>query len=460
MPSGGVVASLTLAGLVAGYCLGYRGDAPLTSAASAAPTETTPELATTLRLTKSVLPTTVASTDALVEIRGLTAESRSPPIALALVIDTSSSMTGNKLENAKKAARSLAARLGDDGWIEVISFDRTAATHPINAIDSLVASGNTCISCGLRAGYRALARAPSTHLRRLVLMSDGDANRGILDAGGLGLTATRGRALGVTTTVVGIGRGYNVELTEAIAGHGAGSFYFAYNSDALEGIVDRELELVTNTVARDVELEIETTTSARLAGELEAPGALGWGTEVIVPLGLLRSGETRRVRIPLAIAPGTESVDVVRVWLSYRDETGERRRVALRGAVTRSDSRSALRAGFDREAAVHVARMGTTPIVVEAMDLYRLGHRDAANARLRHAIARLEKLDDDRLAPELAELRLAIKNIAAYAPDSNGGIMTRRVNAARAFEIAAGQSERYHEGIEGNGGLYRERDLE
>ncbi|WP_407282502.1 VWA domain-containing protein [Methanolobus sp. WCC1] len=110
---------------------------------------------------------------------------------IALVIDSSGSMTSTDPNNLRKmAARLFVDLANDDDQIAVVDFDsyshlraalcnvgnnRNSLKSAINAIDSL---GGTNIGVGLNTGYNQLngANAISTHTKTAILLSDGRAS--------------------------------------------------------------------------------------------------------------------------------------------------------------------------------------------------------------------------------------------------------------------------------------------
>ncbi|HEY0881559.1 MAG TPA: VWA domain-containing protein, partial [Archangium sp.] len=112
------------------------------------------------------------------------------PVAMALVLDVSGSMSGQKLEDARRAAHRLVELLTERDELAVVSFGSDVQVferRPVNeesraffhrAIDGLAASGSTNISGGVEAGWRALRGAGGG--RRLVLVSDGQPTVGLV----------------------------------------------------------------------------------------------------------------------------------------------------------------------------------------------------------------------------------------------------------------------------------------
>ena len=171
----------------------------------------------------------------------------SRPVDIALILDTSSSMTGDKLLAAQRAASTFANLLNlrpDRDRAAVIGFDATARlAQPLTAsraalqgaLASLSPSPGTRIDLGLAAATDELTgprRRPEAD-RALVLLTDG------LPQGGTEAETIaqgdRARAAGIATWVVGLGADVQPALLARIAG-GADHVRLAPDAADLEEI--------------------------------------------------------------------------------------------------------------------------------------------------------------------------------------------------------------------------------
>ncbi len=179
-----------------------------------------------------------------------------PTLALALVIDRSGSMSGQKLELAKEAARQTAALLSADDYMEVIGFDsqpervvrmQSAGNRfPIERdIRRVAASGGTNIFPALDMAYQDLA-VTRARIKHVILLTDGQSPEdGIAD-----LVQVM-RAEGMTVSTVGLGADVNRALMQSIASLGAGRSYFTNDPHNVPRIFMRE----TTAVARSAAVE-------------------------------------------------------------------------------------------------------------------------------------------------------------------------------------------------------------
>lgn len=195
------------------------------------------------------------------------AQKRSP-INLALVLDRSSSMSGDKLEKAKEAALMVVDRLQDDDIISVISYDSTVEVlvpaaraserdHIRARIEALTPRGSTALFAGVSYGIEEVSKfLDSKRVNRIILLSDGQANIGPSSPNELGRLGEVAGRQGISISTIGLGLGYNEDLMAQIARRSDGNHAFAQASSDLATIFNHELGDILSVVAQDVEVEI------------------------------------------------------------------------------------------------------------------------------------------------------------------------------------------------------------
>ncbi|MEO5703479.1 MAG: VWA domain-containing protein [Candidatus Limnocylindrales bacterium] len=198
------------------------------------------------------------------------------PVNLAFVLDRSGSMSGSKLELAKRAIETAVERLlpGDrfaivcyDDRIDVVvdgtNASREAKTNAIDRLRTIDARGSTDLGGGFLRGAEQVAvaiaasGASDVHgVNRVLLLTDGLANQGITDPGELMRHAGELRARGVTTTTFGVGEDFDEALLQSMADAGGGHFYFIGSSAQIQDLIASEVGELLQVVARNVALEI------------------------------------------------------------------------------------------------------------------------------------------------------------------------------------------------------------
>lgn len=259
-----------------------------------------------------------------------------PPMEVALVVDTSGSMAGSKIESARGAATQLVKSLKDGDIVALDAFSDDARTivpptrldmhtrsEILREIAQLVPRGGTNMFSGLSLAESQMAAAPASHtLRRVVVISDGIANVGPSSPEILGAIAERGLRNRAQVTSFGVGVDYDERTLNALSVRSSGRLYHIGEPREMAGILKNELALLEGTLASDAFVEIMP------APGVQVIGADGLRTEMRdgalrIPLGALHAGQHRealvRVRItdPAAFEGHTRSMASVR--LRFRD---------------------------------------------------------------------------------------------------------------------------------------------
>lgn len=235
------------------------------------------------------------------------AEARAP-LSLAIVIDTSGSMSGEKIESAKRSVISLLRQMRDDDEVALVRYDSSSEvlqrlarvgsirSSLIDRVQRLSAGGGTNIPPALGQGLSELSDARSGRVRRVVLVSDG------LDGGRVRSEELARRALDERTTVsaLGIGLDFDEGYMSAVANAGRGNFGFVENAGALARFLERELEETAKTVVESAHARLELPPGARFVRAVGAQTRVE-GDEVRLTLGSLFAGDERRVVVELAM---------------------------------------------------------------------------------------------------------------------------------------------------------------
>jgi len=189
------------------------------------------------------------------------------PLAISIVIDRSGSMSGNKLEQAKFSAIDIVKRLHEDDRVSVILYDdkvdilldlmpaSVAKALIQTKLEEVFAGGSTNLHGGWLKGAELLApRTNGKELCRVILLSDGQANQGIVDIDRIcGQVSDLARA-GISTTTVGFGLGFNEELMTAIAHAGQGNAWYGERVEDLMESFDSEMSYLSRIVFKEVEV--------------------------------------------------------------------------------------------------------------------------------------------------------------------------------------------------------------
>ena len=258
------------------------------------------------------------------------------PMDVSLVIDTSGSMAGAKIENARRAAQLLVDDLADGDIVSIVSFNDEAKTlvepTPLSPqtraslrshISKLQPNGSTNMFDGLGLGETHVARAPATHaVRRVVVISDGIANVGPSSPEALGALAERGLRFNAQVTSLGVGTDYDERTLDALALRSTGRLYHLTDPKEMVSLVQHELDLLRSTVATDAFVEIVPAPGVDLVAIEGCRSERGDSGSLRLPLGALFSGQHREALVRVRIHDSEGSAarrPIASVRLHFRD---------------------------------------------------------------------------------------------------------------------------------------------
>ncbi|MFZ4826572.1 MAG: FHA domain-containing protein [Phototrophicaceae bacterium] len=193
------------------------------------------------------------------------------PLNISLVIDKSGSMSGQKIDYTRQAALLVLQNLTSNDMLSVVTFNEGVETilppSPVKdknqlaeKIRSIHAGGTTNLSGGWLEGINyAQQHIASDHITRVILLSDGHANRGITDSATLVSIARQKFNEGVVTTAMGLGDDFNEDLLIALADAAGGAFYFIESPEVTPTILKEELTDLLNLSAQNLTVTLEPT---------------------------------------------------------------------------------------------------------------------------------------------------------------------------------------------------------
>lgn len=369
-----------------------------------------------------------ADTASLVTMRlrmtaGVAKSVKRPPLAVVLAVDTSGSMAGNAIEDAREAAKALVGALRDDDRIAIVTFDsraqvlvgttelKTAGRAKIlERIDTMEARGTTDLANGMSTAMNQVSLAPADAVRRIVVLSDGVPN----DATSIPGLADSLRANGIAVTTLGFGLEYDETLLGQIAQTTGGRFHrIGADQKLAQAFVDEAFR-IERLVASNVVLQLQAGPGVEIRRVLGHPAVPAGSRTHGVALADLGEGQHQDVLVELAVTGhrGGANVELLDASIAFDDRVVNAGRLERRSfvAVQASDDDDVLAnardLGIEREAARARAATATLDAIAlarngqfaEARDLLEKGEKDA----------RTRAGDDPELkgqADEMAKLR-------------------------------------------------------
>ena len=263
---------------------------------------------------------------AMLKIEGTQrADENRVPLNLAIVLDRSGSMAGEKLAAAKEAARSLVQRLWPDDVVSVVAYDDEVlvvsepATGENQAdltgrIGAIGAGGMTNLSGGWLKGREFVAQGKREGaVNRVMILTDGLANRGVTDPNKLTGMCRSATADGITTTTIGFGAGYDERLLTVMAEAGGGASYYIEHADQATDVFEEELEGLLSISAQNLTVRIEPTAGNECARVWHKYPSSAEGDALVLTVGDLYAREPRHVLAEFLLKPAEEGEEEAEV---------------------------------------------------------------------------------------------------------------------------------------------------
>ena len=254
------------------------------------------------------------------------------PKRLALVVDRSGSMDGQPLTEALKCVLHIAERMTTADQMAVVVYDdkvdTLVAMAPMRsaadigqAIAQVTSGGCTDLFAGWEEGARQLEGGMKESISRVLLLSDGQANRGLQEVDAIVKHCQEWLAKGVSTTTVGLGRSFNEDLMIAMARAGGGQQYYGQTAEDLYDNFDEEFSLLQALCLRQLDIKLIPATGVII----ETVGLVQQNADGSYRLSDLAWGSQASLMLRLHISPSSvgDVRDLLAVTLSARTLEGQ-----------------------------------------------------------------------------------------------------------------------------------------
>jgi Ca-activated chloride channel homolog len=395
-----------------------------------------------------------------VKVAPANGDARREPVSIALVLDRSGSMHGEKIDTARRAAQLVLNALDERDRLAVVAFDSDVnvlqSATPVTAevkrrlhreLAKLEAGSNTALHEGWLTGCREIAvdGTPTTGgTARCLLLTDGLANEGPTDPEQLAAAAAGVRKMGgVGTSTFGIGPDYDEGLLGPMAVAGGGQFHHLRSAAEIVDTFEGEISELFATAVADARLEVEAGPGCRLDLVSEYwvdEHRSDTGASLVAAIGNLRWSEERSVVVRVSLPPATSAPNVsLRARLTWR--AGEQRQ-----ATEWRDARFTYASGADCDAELR------DPVLMRAIGLQhadraqrdaavlnRKGELPRARRRLERVAERIRRYEGDD--PQLNEARRELLRLAREAGDAVMAPMVTKELYSSAQRRSRGQTD-------------------
>ncbi|MBX3251805.1 MAG: VWA domain-containing protein [Myxococcales bacterium] len=316
-----------------------------------------------------------------------------PPLNLALVVDTSGSMEGEAIADAREATKAILQMLRPDDRVSVTVFhSRTEVllestemgevelAAVLAKVDAMEARGTTDMAGGLQHALAQLsAHRDGRRLDRIVLLGDGVPN----DPTPIVPLAQSAASIRVPITAIGLGLEYDELLMGQLAQLTGGRFSHVEEPEHVVALFRDEVVRMDRTVARHATLQLQPGPGVEVLEVLgqDTPGGTGGLT---LQLGELSMGEQKEIVVRLStparrVGATIEVLDAMLVFHDAVADAGVLRRSAYLGLRTTAN---AAEVEESQNAQVHerAGDLVAARATVAAIQMFRAG--DVAQATL------------------------------------------------------------------------------
>jgi Ca-activated chloride channel family protein len=354
------------------------------------------------------------------------------PVDLALVIDTSGSMEGAKIQAARASARLLVDRLADGDVLSVDTFSDHARTlvAPVrltpetrarvhSVLAELGTGGSTNMFEGLELAEMHVAQAPADHpVRRIVMISDGQANVGPSSPNALGDLAQRTLSFGAQVTSLGVGLDYDERTLDAIAERTSGRLFHVGDPREMQATLEHEVDMLGSTVADQASIEVVPAPGVVLAAVEGARVEAAENGAIRIPLGALFAGQHRealvRVRLTESAVGTQRALASVRLHFHDPAENELERVQEVLARATTSDDPTMVAAHANAKTHAMIAIVEAAKVQIQAAQDLGTGNFAVAQNQLAAAekglMEEAARTKDDAMKKKLT---VAAKSVAA-----------------------------------------------
>jgi Ca-activated chloride channel family protein len=375
-----------------------------------------------------------------------TQASEHAPLAMVITLDTSGSMSGDKIAQAKSSITRLLRDMKDDDEVAFVRYsDRAELVQSlqrvggireslITRVNALEAGGGTAIPLGLETALSALSGEHSGRVRRVVLVSDGlDSSRVQSER-----LASSSFERGITISSMGIGLDFDESYMGAVARAGHGNFGFVNDGPALAMFLERELKETAGTTVEGASVRVMLPDGVRFV-RASGADARADSAGVELKVGSLFAGEERRILLELSTSMSEGAAAPVSGYASWQRVGGGAGTANIPAiqVVAVSDP-TQVDKSRDGTVLARAASVNASERQLEAAAAYAQGDQARADMLIKGNIMDLEAAAAAAPAPMASALakqsssyESTRKGFSVAAPTSTAGKMRAKASAAQ-----------------------------
>ena len=185
-------------------------------------------------------------------------------------------MAGGPLREAKNCSKMIIDQLGPNDNVSIITYDHNVSVLVpptptkdkdifYRALKTIKSGGSTNLFGGWEKAMTLLQQTVSPNsVTRVLLLSDGQANAGIVDPDEIYTACSVAAQKGISTSTYGLGHHFNEDLMIGMARSGQGNGYYGETAKDLVDPFTEEFDLLSSLCAKNTRLQVKSAEDVRI----------------------------------------------------------------------------------------------------------------------------------------------------------------------------------------------------
>jgi Ca-activated chloride channel family protein len=355
------------------------------------------------------------------------------PLNIAVVIDRSGSMADkNKLDYVKKAVDYIIDQTDRDDYFSLVMYDDNVdVLQPSSRVNDryelrdkvshIKPGGFTNLSGGTFEGYDQVNKSYSRgYVNRVLLLSDGLANRGITDRYKLAdMVRDKNKRDGITISTFGVGNDFNENLMADLADYGKGNYYYIKNSTDIPGIFASELKGIRDLVAQGTSIRVKFPSKYLSLNKVFGYPYEVSGDEVLIDFKDVFSEQSKSVLVKFDVIRRIDSKINFQTELMYEDVRADFKKLTSieDRSIEPANSKDEYLKGNNETVAQNISMFESNDMMENALKEADNGNYESAKNLLRGAQEYMQQ-QMSTVAPS-PEMRVQSESMDKYGKDLN-----------------------------------------
>ena len=361
------------------------------------------------------------------------------PLNLAVVVDRSGSMEGDKLNAVKQALSRLIDQLDGRDRLAIVMFDDRVdvlvESTPVESRDAIKAKlsdiwarGSTDMASGLRTGFAqvALNGGGEGVSDRVMVFTDAMTNTGDTDTETFIALANDNAQRGVGLTVFGVGTDLNQDLVLAISKLRGGNYFYLKDAAKISTVFDVDFDYLVTPLAYDLRFHLEPKDGFHIAAVYGYSAWQAGSSAVEIDVATVFLSRNHGAIVARLEADGSTwplgKPPLAELTLQYESRAGEIVSDAITAAYSSDEALRDTTVFYSQRAVRKTVALVNTAIGEKrSCELFWQGSRDEAKDLLQETVdllvAEAAEIEDAELTGEAQDAQTLLDNMTTAIDD-------------------------------------------